>query len=287
MQDPKSNKTSVTKISREKGLFSVVVNGEKKSKITARMKPFAIDKIKPENFFMNVKLTRSQKGILYVELLYLDEGKWVRPIISLPEMKDCRLYTNAFNISTITGNLLSSDVFHRKTAERIRKIHNRVETIIKHHPMLKDIKGGFPITRFLREKEDGDYAITAEVELKRVQGNYTFNGTTFLDKNGNAMKGDPIANLKGKNLDVIMAIDISFINLSEKQEGIYNKIKLDTVKVKEIKEIEEESRLIESIGFSSDDDSDNIDGDDEVFSDEEELLEEDDEVAEDEVEEDL
>lgn len=214
------------------------------NKITATRKRFKIGEIKPENFYMNSKLTKSRNGNYYGELLYLHEGRWYKPIIILPQMNGCRFYTNQLGITTLVGNLSPENTIQRKTAERIVQIHSRVQTIIKHHPRLKLVKGEFPITRFLRRRVDkliGEvtYMITAEVEEKRVQNGYTFNGTTFVDKNKRPLKGNPILDFKNKELDVFMSIDLSFINIgknSNKQDAIYNKIKAVTIMIKEARE---------------------------------------------------
>lgn len=258
-----SKKTSKTTkpqilINKEKGLLKVEGNGKKDTKISAKSVDLSISDIKPENFYMNGKLTVSNTGNQYGELLYRHEGQWTKPAIALPLMKGCRFYTNSFGITTITGHLSSKDYKHKRTVKRIKEIYKRVLTIIENHPRLRTIGGGeFPLTRFIRRKEDGPdgekiYTITAEIEQTRtVNNSYTIYGTTFADKNGKVMKGNPLPNLKDKEVDAILLIDISLIKPG--QDAIYNKIKADTILINEAREIVRTRKAKFSFDFSSDD----------------------------------
>lgn len=242
---------------------------ESNSNIKASVMRFKIGEIKPENFYMHSKLTKSRNGNYYGELVYLHEGKWYKPTIIIAPMDGCRLYTNKFGITTLVGSLSPENVNQRKTAEKIVQIHSRVQTILRNHSKLRNIReGDFPITRFLRRREDGltgevTYILTAEIEEKREdkQTGYTFKGTIFADKNGKAIvKGNPVSDLKNKELDVFMSINLSFINIGKNKDGetaIYNKIKAVAIKVKEAREIVQDD--------DSDEDSDN-DSDEDVDS---------------------
>lgn len=248
---------SKNKITANKNTGIIKITGaDKNAKITTSKVRLKIGEIKPENFYMNAKLTKSRKGNLYGELFYRHEGKWTRPIIILPPMKGCRFYAKIFN-TYLVGNLSSKDDIHRKTAERIAKIHKRVETIIKNHPILKSIKGGFPLKRFLKRRDtpNGErvLAITAEVERERVYGSYIVEGTVFLDKDGKLMEIS-LLDLEDKEVDVHMSIDISFIGLSNTRDAIHNKIKIVAIMIKEAREIVQDD--------DSDDDSDEDDDSD-------------------------
>lgn len=274
------SKNRTIKVNKKKGLLKVV-GGDNNNKIATGQETLPIHAIKPENFYMNGELTESRKGNYYGELVYYHEGKWINPIIALPLIKGCRFYTNHIGITTITGNLSSKDFIHRKTVERISKIHKRVETIIENHPMLKSIEGGFPLARFLRRKDtpNGDrvLAISAEIIPTRVYDNRTFDGTLFLNKNEQAMKGNPLSTLKDKEVDAIITIDISYINLSKNRDAIYNKIKAIDILVNEAREIVKTRKVKFSIDFSSDEE------DDETKVDEVEENEDDDDFVDDEV----
>lgn len=244
-------------ISKERGLLKVKGNGKENNKISAKSVDLSISDINPENFYMNGKLSKSTIGNQYGELLYLHKGEWFKPAIALPLMKGCRFYTNSFGITTITGHLSSKDYKHKRTVKRIKEIYNRVLTIIENHPVLKSKKDGFPLTRFIRRKEDGPngekiYAITAEIEQTRtVNNSYTIYGTDFADKNGKVMKGNPLSNLKDKEVDVTLLIDISLIKPG--QDAIYNKIKADSILIHEAREIVRTRKAKFSFDFSSDD----------------------------------
>lgn len=251
------SKTKI-QVNKKTGIFKIDGDGNN-TKVVTRKMSFKIGEIKPENFYMNARLTKSRKGKLYGELLYLHEGKWVRPIITLPQMNGCRFYRKIFN-DYLIGNLSPENSIQRKTAERIVMIHKRIETIIKNHPTLKSIKGGFPITRLLRRREDKltgkkIYTIIAEVEEERVYGSYIVEGTVFLDKDGKLMESS-LSDLEHKEVDVRMAIDISFISLSNNKDAIRNKIKIVAIKIKEEREIVRND--------DSDEDSDD-DSDDEIM----------------------
>lgn len=257
----KTNKNEIS-ANKRTGIIKIVRDEKKlpkNGKITITEMRFKIDEIKPENFYMNTRLTESRKGNLYGELLYLHEGRWVKPIIRLPTMNGCR-FTNHFGITTLVGNLSSENSKQKKAVERIDKIHKRVKTIIKNHPRLKRIKEEFPITRFLRRRVDEltdetIYTITAEVEPKQIYRGRVFEGTVFLDRDGKLINGRSLSVLKRKEVDVRMSIDISFIRLSKNRDAIYNKIKIDAVMIKEAREIAQDYGLDDD----SDDDEPDLD----------------------------
>lgn len=262
---------------------------ESDSNIKASTMRFKIGEIKPENFYMHCKLVKSKNNNYYGELVYLHNGKWYKPTIIISPMDGCRLYTNRLGITTLVGSLSPENTNQRKTAEKIVQIHSRVQTILRNHPKLRNIReGDFPVTRFLRRREDeftGEvtYILTAEIEEKRVQGGYTFKGTTFADKNGKVIvKGNPILDLKNKELDVFMSINLSFINIGRNRDGetaIYNKVKAVAIKVKEARDIDQDIGLDneEDLGLSSDESED---GEIEINEDEEEIVMVDDEDGE-------
>lgn len=262
LQMSKTTKATI-KVHKRTGII------ESDSNIKASTMRFKIDEIKPENFYMHCKLVKSKNNNYYGELVYLHNGKWYKPSIIISPMDGCRLYTNRFGITTLVGSLSPEDENQRKTAEKIVQIHNRVQTIIRNHPRLRTIRGGeFPITRFLRRREDvhtGEvsYILTAEIEEKReVRHNnytYTFNGTIFADKNGIPIKkGNPILDLKNKELDIQMSINLSLIIICRNRDGesaIYNKIKAVAIKVKEAREIVQDDDSDEDSDNDSEDDS--------------------------------